>query len=61
MWALFKRSFMGAFHRVSTKHLPRYLDELEWRFGNRNNECVFRDTLRRMVNTERLTYEQLVA
>ena len=30
IWALFKRSLMGAFHHVSPKHLDRYLEELEW-------------------------------
>ena len=35
VWSLFKRSIMGAFHKISTKHLDRYLEELEWRFNNR--------------------------
>ena len=61
VWSLFKRSIVGAFHKVSEKHLDRYLEELEWRFSNRNNGHIFVDTLRRMVNTERLTYQQLVA
>ena len=61
VWSLFKRSIVGAFHKVSEKHLDRYLEELEWRFSNRNNDHIFVATLRRMVNTERLTYQQLVA
>ncbi len=61
VWSLFKRSIVGAFHKVSEKHLDRYLEELEWRFSNRKNAHIFVDTLRRMVNTERLTYQQLVA
>ncbi len=28
---------IGAFHKVSEKHLDRYLEELEWRYGNREN------------------------
>ena len=38
VWSLFKRSIMGSFHKVSVKHLDRYLAELEWRFNNRKND-----------------------
>ena len=61
VWSLFKRSIIGAFHKVSRKHLARYLEELEWRFSNRNNDQIFLDTLQRMVNTEPLPYAKLVA
>lgn len=59
VWALFKRSIIGAFHHVSVKHLDRYLEELEWRFTNRKNGGLFTDTLERMLNTPPLTYEEL--
>ena len=61
VWSLFKRSVIGAFHKVSAKHIDRYLDELEWRFSNRDNDHIFVHTLRRIVNTEHLTYQKLVA
>ena len=61
VWSLFKRSIMDAFHKVSAKHLDRYLEELEWRFNNRNNQHIFRDTLRRIVTADPLTYKRLVA
>lgn len=61
VWSLFKRSIMGAFHKISVKHLDRYLEEVEWRVNNRNNPHIFRDTLRRMVDTEPLEYEALTA
>ena len=61
VWSLFKRSIIGAFHKVSAKHLDRYLEELEWRFNNRNNPHIFRDTLRRIVTTDTLTYKKLIA
>ena len=61
VWSLFKRSIVGAFHKVSAKHLDRYLEELEWRFNNRDNSHIFRDTLKRIVNTDPLTYQELVA
>ncbi len=61
VWSLFKRSIVGAFHKVSAKHLDRYLEELEWRYNNRDNDHIFVDTLKRIVNTEHLTYERLTA
>ena len=59
VWSLFKRSIVGVFHKVSAKRLDRYLEELEWRFNNRSNPHIFRDTLRRIVNTDTLTYRTL--
>ena len=32
VWSLFKRSIVGTFHKMSAKHMDRYLEELEWRF-----------------------------
>ena len=61
VWSLFKRSLMGSFHKVSAKHLDRYLSELEWRFNNRDNAYIWMDTMRRIVKTETLTYSELVA
>ena len=46
--SLFKRSIMGSFHKVSAKHLDRYLAELEWRFNNRKNSRIFMGALRRI-------------
>ena len=61
VWSLFKRSLMGAFHKMSIKHMDRYLEELEWRYNNRNNPHIFRDTLARIMGTKHLTYRELVA
>ena len=61
VWSLFKRSIMGSFHKVSVKHLDRYLAELEWRFNNRDNDRIFVDTLRRIVRTDALPYADLIA
>ena len=46
--------------RSRGKHLSRYLEELEWRYNNRDNDHIFVDTLRRIVNTGALTYEELI-
>jgi len=60
-WSLFKRSIVGAYHQVSAKHPERYLDEFEFRFNNRNNPYLFRDTLLRLIASEALPYEHLTA
>ena len=61
VWSLFKRSLMGAFHKMSAKHMDRYLEELEWRFNNRDNPNIFNDTLKQIMNTEPLEYKTLTA
>jgi transposase-like protein len=60
VWSLFKRSIVGAYHQVSEKHLDRYLDELEFRFNNRNNPYLFRDTLLRLIASDNLEYKELI-
>ena len=60
VWSLFKRSVVGSYHKVSVKHLDAYLDELEWRFNNRENPYLFRDTLTKLLQAENLTYQSLV-
>ena len=61
VWSLFKRSIIGAFHKMSVKHMDKYIEELEWRYNNKNNPHIFLDTLKRIVNTENLTYKELTA
>lgn len=59
VWSLFKRSVIGSYHQVSVKHLDRYLDEFEFRFNNRNNPYLFRDTLLRLLHSPNLEYKVL--
>ena len=61
VWSLLKRSIMGSYHQVSKKHLDAYLDELEWRFNNRENPYLFRDTLLKLINSDNLPYDKLTA
>lgn len=58
-WSLFKRSVVGSYHQISAKHLERYLHEFEFRFNNRNNPYLFRDTLLRLIASENLEYKAL--
>ena len=60
-FGLFKRAVVGSFHQVSRKHLDRYLDEFEFRYNNRKNAYLFRDTLRRLVTSEHIEYKELTA
>jgi transposase-like protein len=60
VWSLFKRSVVGTYHQLSAKHLPAYLDEMAFRFNNRDNAFLFRDTLLRMIEGETLPLEELV-
>ncbi len=61
VWSLFKRSIIGSYHQVSMKHLDRYLDEFEFRFNNRHNPYLFRDTLLRLLQTSNLEYKTLTS
>jgi transposase-like protein len=61
VWSLFKRSVVGTYHQLSAKHLPAYLDEMAFRFNNRENAFLFRDTLLRMIHGETLPYAELIA
>jgi transposase-like protein len=59
VWGLFKRSIIGSFHKISHKHLDRYIDEFEFRFNNRNNPFIFRDAMRELVTCGNLEYKDL--
>lgn len=59
-WSLMKRSIIGSYHHLSVKHLDSYLDEMEWRYNNRHNDFLFRDTLRALLKADVLTYKGLI-
>jgi len=60
VWSLLKRSIIGNYHQVSAKHLDAYLDELEFRFNNRENPHMFRDALCKLLIAESLPYAKLI-
>jgi len=59
-WSLLKRSIIGSYHQLSEKHLPAYLDEFEFRFNNRENPFLFRDTLLKLLDGKALRYQELI-
>jgi transposase-like protein len=60
-FSLLKRGIVGTWHKVSAKHLPAYLDEMCFRFNNRNNDFLFRDTLIKLILSPNLEYKYLTA
>jgi transposase-like protein len=60
-FSLLKRGIIGTWHKVDAKHLPAYLDEMCFRFNNRKNPYLFRDTLTKMVQTPNLELKELTA
>ncbi|HEY6487531.1 MAG TPA: IS1595 family transposase, partial [Terracidiphilus sp.] len=60
-FSLLKRGIIGSWHKVSAKHLPAYLDEMTFRFNNRANSYLFRDTLMKLIEAPVLEYKKLTA
>jgi transposase-like protein len=48
-WALLKRGITEQYHKVSVRHLPRYLDEFCYRYNNRevDTDLVFAVTIQK--------------
>jgi transposase-like protein len=60
-FSLLKRGIVGTWHKVSAKHLPAYLDEMCFRFNNRKNDFLFRDTMLKLIGSPNLEYKDLTA
>jgi transposase-like protein len=60
-FSLLKRGIVGTWHKVSAKHLPAYLDEMCFRFNNRKNDFLFRDTMLKLIDSPNLEYKHLTA
>ncbi len=60
-FSLLKRGIIGSWHKVSAKHLAAYLDEMTFRFNNRSNPFLFRDTLMKLIEAPVLEYKKLTA
>lgn len=60
-FSLLKRGIVGTWHKVSAKHLPAYLAEMCFRFNNRKNPYLFRDTMLKLIDSPNVEYKQLTA
>ncbi len=60
-WAMLKRGLYGTYHRISPKHLNRYVQEFSGRHNNRPNDTI--DQMSAMVSgmcNKTLTYKELI-
>jgi transposase-like protein len=60
-WGLLKRGIIGSFHKVSVKHLHRYLSEFQFRWNNREAEDMFPLVIAALVIGIAFPYAQLTA
>ena len=61
MFSLFKRGVIGQYHKLSAKHLQRYLTEFEYRFNRRDDADVFIETVRRLCGFKPLRFAELTS
>ena len=61
-WSLLKRAYHGTYHRMSPKHLHRYVTEFEGRYNDRQLDTIeqMESMVRGMIG-KRLQYKELVA
>ena len=60
-FSLFKRGLIGQFHKLSAKHLRRYLAEFEYRFNHRRDDGIFAETVRRLAGIKPLEFAELTS
>jgi transposase-like protein len=60
-FSLLKRGLIGSFHRVSIKHLHRYLTEFEYRFNERRAGDRFEQTVAAMLQTKPMQMKELTS
>ncbi len=60
-FSLLKRGMIGQFHKLSGKHLHRYLNEFEYRFNNRKTGDVFIQTVQRLCGCKPLPFAKLTS
>lgn len=61
VFSLLKRGIIGSWHHVSVKHLQRYLDEISFRYSERENPRLFALTLSQLIETKPMTFKALTA
>lgn len=60
-WSVLKRGYMGTYHRMSRKHLDRYVAEFAGRHNDRLSDTLAQmEAIARGMDGKRLRYEDLV-
>ena len=61
-WSMFKRAYVGTYHRMSPKHLDRYAKEFAGRHNQRSrNTAEQMQRIARGLVGKRLRYDELIA
>ena len=61
LWSLLKRAHKGTFHKMSPKHLDRYVQEFAGRHNIRNRDTIEQmKSVRNGMEHRRLTYKTLI-
>ena len=62
LWSMFKRGYVGTYHKMSKKHLHRYVAEFQHRQNQREDDTVDQmEALVRQMGPKRLRYRDLIA
>lgn len=62
LWSMIKRAHKGTFHKLSSKHLDRYVQEFAGRHNVRDLDTIEQiQSLRGRMKGKRLTYKVLIA
>lgn len=60
-WGLLKRGLIGSFHRVSIKHLHRYLSEFQYRWNNKEQQDMFTLVIAQLLIASAMEYKTLTS
>ncbi len=60
-WSHLKRTINSTYHKVSRKHLQRYVDEFSYRYNTRRKTKSSRFVNSLMIANKRITYNELIS
>jgi transposase-like protein len=55
-WSMIKRAVVGQYHKLSTKHLQEYLDEIAFKYNHRESNNTFEYLLNRALSPPCATF-----